>query len=276
MRLSDLQYLIAINDYHNITAASKHLYLTPQALSMSMARLEKELNLKLISTSNKGTNLTNSGVLLAKEAMKFLNALDEIQKSSTYQTSSSRGHTVLNVLASFGMQEFIFPDIFSDIKHSLPHMSLDVSYAKARHFFDYFANDASFDIAIYYNMILKNKTFVNIPQSISLHNLSISEMYCIAHKEGPLARYKTISLKTIHNLSLTIVCDVQFNILQDLFNESGIFSQVQYENNAAFVYQALKNRNCITFGMVSSHNSLLRNIPENCFALKINDDLNML
>ena len=61
MYLEQLEYLLEISKHKSIASASTMVHLTPQALSLSIKRLEEELQVPLLTRTSKGVFLTEEG-----------------------------------------------------------------------------------------------------------------------------------------------------------------------------------------------------------------------
>ena len=83
MDLKQLEYIIAISDYGNITAAAEHLYVTPSALNQQLIKLEGELGLSLFVRNYRRMEPTAAGRLYLENARRILeikqNTYSELQ-----------------------------------------------------------------------------------------------------------------------------------------------------------------------------------------------------
>ena len=80
MNTNQLEYLIEISKHKSMSAASEKLHMSPQALSMSIKKLEEELGFPLLIRSFKGITLTSDGEWLVHEAESFLSKISERQQ----------------------------------------------------------------------------------------------------------------------------------------------------------------------------------------------------
>lgn len=77
MRLEQLHYLVTIAEYMSFSKAGNRLFLSPQALSRSMAALEKELGITLFIRLSTGVQFTKEGDLIVSMARKMLKEYDD-------------------------------------------------------------------------------------------------------------------------------------------------------------------------------------------------------
>ena len=79
MYLEQLEYLLQISKHKSIASASTIVHLTPQALSLSIKRLEEELQVSLLTRTSKGVFLTEEGKELVEISSRFFEDLSKFQ-----------------------------------------------------------------------------------------------------------------------------------------------------------------------------------------------------
>lgn len=79
MNSDQLRYLIAISKEKTMSDAAEKLFVTPQALSMAIKKLEEELRMPLLSRSSTGTSLTENGLWLVGRAEDFFSDIENRQ-----------------------------------------------------------------------------------------------------------------------------------------------------------------------------------------------------
>ena len=84
MHLEQLEYLIQISKHKSFAAVSPIVHLTPQALSLSIKRLEEELQTSLLTRSNKGIYLTVEGKELVELSSRFFRDLTRFQNKKIF------------------------------------------------------------------------------------------------------------------------------------------------------------------------------------------------
>ena len=82
-----LIYFLRVCEYSNITQAAQSLYISPQALSKAIARLEDEFRMPLFLRTVHGLVLTEAGKLLQKLGQPIADSLDDLslRMSGLYQ-----------------------------------------------------------------------------------------------------------------------------------------------------------------------------------------------
>ena len=89
MNSDQLKYLIAIGKEKTMADAAEKLFVTPQALSIAVKKLEEELQMPLLSRSSTGTTLTENGSWLVLAPGLPLQAASTARLFST--TDEGRG-----------------------------------------------------------------------------------------------------------------------------------------------------------------------------------------
>lgn len=79
MELEKLRIFLAVAETENISAAARKLFVSHSTVSRAVAALEKELECELLARGRNSTqSLTDKGRILADEAQKIINTLDEL------------------------------------------------------------------------------------------------------------------------------------------------------------------------------------------------------
>lgn len=68
MNFQQCHYLLAIHQYHSISAAAQALFVTQPSISKAIRELEAELNIQILQRSNKGVQFTKDGLDLLQYA----------------------------------------------------------------------------------------------------------------------------------------------------------------------------------------------------------------
>jgi len=84
MYLEQLKHLIQISKHKSIAAASEIVHLTPQALSLSIKRLEEELEINLLRRTSRGVFLTEKGKELVLISERFFLELSDFRKYTIF------------------------------------------------------------------------------------------------------------------------------------------------------------------------------------------------
>lgn len=127
LRLNDLKNFIEISKFPSFSMASKKLEITQPALSESIKRLEKDLNLKLFYRTKNGISLTSQGrnaLEEAKLAMDVLRNLGETVETKEMPIITLGCHPVIG--------SYFMPDFFKTLQKDLPGHRVQLSHGLSR------------------------------------------------------------------------------------------------------------------------------------------------
>ncbi|MGD3155071.1 LysR family transcriptional regulator [Staphylococcus warneri] len=112
MELLHLKYFTYVAEYLNYTVAAQKLYISQPALSMTIKKLENELNTQLFIKKGRSIQLTDSGQLLLESAHTIFKELSQVT-DIIHENESMRLHTVRFATSSSRFMMTIF-DQFID------------------------------------------------------------------------------------------------------------------------------------------------------------------
>jgi LysR family hydrogen peroxide-inducible transcriptional activator len=82
MNIRDLQYLVAVADHGHFGKAANACFVSQPALSMQIKKLESHLGVTLIERTSKSVLLTDTGILIAAQARRILNQVEEVRETA--------------------------------------------------------------------------------------------------------------------------------------------------------------------------------------------------
>jgi DNA-binding transcriptional LysR family regulator len=123
VEIRQLRYFIEICKYKNFSRAAEECAISPQGVSMSIARLETELSSKLFKRNAGGIELTPQAEYLLPRAKKIVALTDECE---SYFSLDAQKEKFLPVAFSAGtIEEFAGPPIAEFMKkHSNIHLNI--------------------------------------------------------------------------------------------------------------------------------------------------------
>lgn len=72
MTLQQLRYVVAVAETGNITEAAKRLFISQPSLTNAIRELEKEMQIRIFTRTNKGVAVSNEGDLFLSYARQIL------------------------------------------------------------------------------------------------------------------------------------------------------------------------------------------------------------
>lgn len=112
MTLNQLKYLLILSETHNITLASKKLYISQPALSTAIKELEAELGFEILKRSNKGVTFTPLGNIIVEKSKQIFQTIDEIVDLSSDKSALITGSLTIGSIP-FATDTFLLDSIIN-------------------------------------------------------------------------------------------------------------------------------------------------------------------
>lgn len=122
MELLQLKYFMKVASCENMTQAAKELHIAQPAISQSIARLEKELGVKLFEKQGRGIKLSEAGQLVKNKVGSVLDIIEELPELMRDYQQSPTVHITLKVLSSSSLM----PQIMSDFLKLYPQVEFSM------------------------------------------------------------------------------------------------------------------------------------------------------
>lgn len=102
MNIRQVEYFCKVCEYKRLAAAARELYISEQALSKSIASMERELGFDLFLRTSKGLELTTAGVAIYEKAIEAVMAMKELRSSAlTIQDGQDKQRVQLGFYEGF-------------------------------------------------------------------------------------------------------------------------------------------------------------------------------
>ncbi len=122
MEINQIRYFKAVADSGKITSAAKELFLSPAAISSSIAALEQELNIELFHRTGNRLTLNRQGKIFLDYANHILESVADA-KSDLLESLNDRKRNIVVGATSCG----IFSDFFCDFTKAHSDIPLTIS-----------------------------------------------------------------------------------------------------------------------------------------------------
>lgn len=259
MKTESLIYFVSIASTGSITKTAAQHFISQQAVSEHIKKLEKEFNITLLQKTQNGVKLTEQGKIFLEYARTFLSIYQEAQLhlNSSYDMQRPTGTLRLAVhwyLSYINFGKFIvqFHSKYPDVQLSFDEMS-NSSVISALH-----QNKA--DIGFFFSV--RGQSDIT-DETLQLHTLYESDLYYCYAKTHPLANLKRPVTKSdiesytltsapssdidIKSYGLNFFQSVNLDFLLDLVSEGvlvGIFPDKQakqlFKNNSNIILTPIK------------------------------------
>ena len=225
MRLEQLNYLIAIEEYHSMNKASEKIYVSQQSISNAILELEKELGFELVNRTNRGSFLTAAGKDLVRITKEFYEKYDELKQLYCHVADADNRITQLHFLFESSMVSF-WETLYMRYIMDYPDIALKktyITYDEIEERLD--ANPNSIAIVCvdeetlerfkqYHYQIIKK-------QSLSLY----------VSKNSYLVNNKSLSITSIRNMRILV-----FSSPENISAAAKAAQTYQLEKNNSFLY----------------------------------------
>lgn len=122
MDIRQLRYFIAAAEHLNFTAAARHVYISPQALSQQISELENKLGVILFNRNRYCTALTAAGEALLREAKAIIVKTEEAIQITRQVASGISGRLKIGYLG-FAERNFL-PKLICQFRQNYPSIEL--------------------------------------------------------------------------------------------------------------------------------------------------------
>lgn len=203
MNIDHLKYLIAISKEKTMADAAEKLFVTPQALSMAIKKLEEELKMPLLSRSSTGTTLTENGQWLVKRSEEFFSDIEKRQME--YQSYLNTGEILPYgeldlVINALGIGPTKLADMACRLSLKYPDFTINIK-EKTRREIEADVCQERTELGFIYRTMFNGKFIDHIDEDLSFYPLQEGELVIQAAPQIRLAKSKNLSLKKLGGYS---------------------------------------------------------------------------
>lgn len=227
--LNLFKYFYYVVIYNGVTNASKNLKVAQPSLSLSIKKLESELNKVLINRSSKQFQLTDDGHRLF-ETLKP--ALESMEKNIDF-SSDDKKYLELNIGIRYSYANSILSEFIKIFQYEYPKVKLNIDlYSKLN--FDKINNKE-------YDIIIDDDDYIKQSENINIEKLCEIENYFVCGNKL-IEEYRNV--KSIQELDT-----VPFICYRPSL-KSGKFKQFCYQNDISFFETININESDLYFKLI--------------------------
>ena len=123
MRIEQMQDFIEISRSASLAAAARSLYVTPQALSSSIGKMEKELGVKLLVRGQFGIELTKEGKIFLETSLNVMKEYEKGIRKMHHENGQLSGP--LEIYGNLVFQNLLLPGFLRDFSRRYPELTVD-------------------------------------------------------------------------------------------------------------------------------------------------------
>ncbi|HHQ4663244.1 LysR family transcriptional regulator [Aeromonas veronii] len=183
MDLKQLTYLLAVRDAGSFTKAANSLHVAQPAISMAIAKLEQQLELRLFDRQDRAVRLTPEGEVLCRHAERLLLQMHQAEAEMAELKGLERGEVRIGI--PYMMGSYYFPPRLMAFKHRYPGLKIRVEEAGTRELLSRMV-DGSLDLAILITS--------DLPPAIEGAHLLSEEMLMVVGDDHPLRGEPAVTL----------------------------------------------------------------------------------
>lgn len=181
MNFTSLKYYLAVVQEKNITKAAQRLYITPQALSEHISKLESEYQIKLFTRTPR-LQITYAGQRMAEFAEQILGLQRQIVAEFHDISAQYSGEIMVGIIPTYS--HVLIPMILPLFHQKYPFIRIAVTAAESNAISKMLIDDA-LDIGIFSSRYAINSSFIS-------DSLFVNR-YCFVIPENLLIKYCSIT-----------------------------------------------------------------------------------
>jgi len=187
----ELQSLVEVMEKGSISAAAASLGISQPAVSKHIAKLEREMGVKIFARGQKCSNLTVEGEVLYKFARKTISQLADIKRDFSDIADDVSG--IVRISASSIPGDYILPGILVDFRKLYPNIEVEVRISDSREAVEKLVTRES-DISVTGHG-RHASGFNTVP-------FARDELVLLVSPGHPLAERESITLRDLENMDL--------------------------------------------------------------------------
>lgn len=255
MRLEQLEYLLAIQKHHSMTAAADILHVTQQSISVAIKSLEDEMTIPLLERSKKGSYLTPAGEEVAEFAKDIFTRWEEILFK--YVRQNFHNQSVQNIDLYVHANFLVSPDLAklsTHIKKYIPNSKININATNLENII-YHVEKSENAIGIF---MVKEHELKQLERNYNTFVIDRHYVGFSGNKNSAFLQAGDYSLKNLRNQNIYLMHEK--NAPENLLQEIVDFYKLEEHNNVTYNVPSVvlseyqKNDYGIFLGMFSHAN----------------------
>ncbi|MDO5722748.1 MAG: LysR family transcriptional regulator [Actinomycetaceae bacterium] len=239
--LRQLRYFIAVVDARSISRAARSLFVSQPTLTVAMKKLSHDLGTRLLTATDQGYELTQTGRILYDEGVRILDAVAELEETIAARSREENKTLKVGLTHLFTMQ--FMPQILEFI-NTHPHTEVTFVQGGSR-YLQARVENGELDFAL-----------VSFPQfypSLAMEELRTTvrsyEVCAVMRTDHPLSRQKHITWADLNGHKISSLGEdyVLYHVLQNECKREGFTPEIVFTNDSETVLQtSVKEMNSVT------------------------------
>ena len=203
---------------HSITQTAQRFFISQQALSFSLKKLEEEFDTIFLNRTNQGVTLTQEGSNFLHKAQPILDIYNELKDDFQFHAIPEYKEELpsgtLQVLGHTRVLEPLLMDIFESYCRKYPQIQISLQEDENIAIIDAISQgNADFGVIFAPEPLLSEQTVslqYQLPENVQIENLFSDEFIVCCNCNHPLAQEKNIELETLVD---TVVVQFDTNVI---------------------------------------------------------------
>lgn len=212
MKTEHLLYLLDLMQSGSMTKTAEHFFTSHQVISKAIRNLEKELNVKLISTSNQGVTCTSAGAILVKYAEELLQTIDclkmELEPFSLKKEKKEKD--VIELCITPYLTDSLILNFVNKYQAKKPEIVFELTSLPFESMLPKIGRPNSIFIVPTVIEALKEKKFLKDLEKNKLDYFVLAErpIYACAYVKSKWAKYEKIQENDLSNLPVIVSSNI--------------------------------------------------------------------
>ncbi|CAJ1855171.1 HTH-type transcriptional regulator CynR [Aeromonas jandaei] len=252
MDLKQLTYLLAVRDAGSFTRAAHSLHVAQPAISMAIAKLEQQLELRLFDRQDRAVRLTPEGEVLCRHAERLLLQMHQAEAEMAELKGLERGEVRIGI--PYMMGSYYFPSRLMAFKHRYPGLKIRVEEAGTRELLSRMV-DGTLDLAILITS--------DLPPAIEGAHLLSEEMLMVVGEDHPLRGAASVTLAQFFTQELALFRRGFYHRehMEALAQKLGVEPDIAFESNLIPLLKAVVRQG---FAVTTFLRMVLEEEPDLC------------
>ena len=240
MKSEQIVYLDDIAKTHSITQTAQRFFISQQALSFSLTKLEEEFGVAFLKRTNRGAELTEAGMLFLEKTRPFLEVYRELKNdfylsSATTDGQNSEPEGRLTILCHTRVLEPLLVNLLEQYTNKYPDVTITSFEKENIDIIESIAQQQG-DLGIVFvpEFLLDGNTDYVFPANIQIKKLFSNEFILCCNRNYPLKNKQSVKMNDLLDVSVVIFdTNVYMISPKDVPVPAGRLHQF-YSNNTAF------------------------------------------
>lgn len=240
MKTEQIAYLDDISRTHSITQTAQRFFISQQALSVSLTKLEEEFGTTFLVRTNKGAYLTEDGLFFLQNTQPILDRYKELKESfflhstaATDETISPEGHLV--IFCHTRILEPLLIDLLEQYTRKYPHVHITLYEKENIDIITAIAQQAGdFGLIFTPEFLFDNTGGYQLPAHVQVEELFSDHFIVCCSANHPLKQQKSLSMHSFQGFPAILFDTNKYVSQSDVLPLPDTEGHCYYSNNASF------------------------------------------